>query len=66
MKMPTTPRRRWYQFSLASLLLFIALIAVSAFAVREHWERRRLEQIIAKQPQIEFSMGEPYMAPKSP
>ena len=37
------PSRRWFQFSLRTMLLLSALIAVSAFAFKEHWERRRLD-----------------------
>jgi hypothetical protein len=64
--MSDKPRRRWFQFSLATMLMVVALLAVSAFAFREHRERIRLEQIIAKPPQPEFYMGEPYKAPKKP
>jgi hypothetical protein len=37
-------RRRWFQFDLETMLLLAALIVVSAFAVREHRERRRLDE----------------------
>jgi len=36
-------RRRWFQFGLGTMLLVVALLAVSAFAAREHRERKRLE-----------------------
>ena len=43
--MPQAPnaRRRWFQFSLGSMLLLVALVAVSTFAAKEHRGRLRLE-----------------------
>jgi hypothetical protein len=35
--------RRWFQFGLGTMLLLVALVAVSAFAAREHHERKQLE-----------------------
>jgi hypothetical protein len=35
-------RRRWYQFSMGTLLLLITLVAVSVFGVREHIQREQL------------------------
>jgi len=35
--------RRWFQFSLRTLLFLIVLAAVAAFALKENVERRRLE-----------------------
>ena len=43
----TAPKRRWFQFSLVSMLWLTALVGVSIFAVREHLERSRLELELA-------------------
>jgi hypothetical protein len=45
---PAAPRRRWFQFDLGSLLWFTALVAISAFAVHEHWQRVRLETALLR------------------
>ena len=50
--MPPSPkhsRRRWFPLGHGTMLLFVALVAVLAFALREHWERRILEAISAQQ-----------------
>jgi hypothetical protein len=36
-------RRRWFQFGVRELILAVALLAVSAFAFRERFERQRIE-----------------------
>jgi cell division protein FtsB len=46
---PTPPRRRWFQFSLSSLLWLMVVLAIAAFGVRERRERRQLEAEVCRQ-----------------
>jgi hypothetical protein len=41
--------RRWFSFSLRSMLLSMCLIALAVWGVREHRERVRLEEIVRTQ-----------------
>ena len=39
--MPTTPRRRWFQFGLREMFWLLLVVALASFGVREHRERIR-------------------------
>jgi len=41
--MPTAPRRRWFQFSLSSLLLLTLVVALAVYGANENRHRMRLE-----------------------
>lgn len=41
-----TPSRRWFQFSIGSLLWLMTVAATASFGLREHRERVRLEEIL--------------------
>ena len=53
-------RRRWFQFSFQATLLLVVLIAVSAFAAREH---RRRKQVEAQLNEIKAQMVQQGMHP---
>jgi hypothetical protein len=42
--MPTPSRRRWFQFSLASLLWLILTVALALLYVKEHRHRLSVER----------------------
>ncbi len=48
MSPPTAPRRRWYQFRLASLLWLMLFVPMCVFGIREHQRRVRLEAEAAR------------------
>ena len=41
--MPTPPRRRWYQFSLSTILWALVVIALALVAANERWQRAQLQ-----------------------
>jgi hypothetical protein len=48
---PTPPRRRWFQFSIASLLWLTLVVALSIAGIREH--RRRVMILEAQEAELE-------------
>jgi hypothetical protein len=50
-------RRLWLRFSLLGMLLMTSLIAVAIWAVREHRERIRLEEVVRTRGQQSTAVG---------